>query len=167
MPGHMYGAIPRTTKTEPETEPEMDTETENGNGNGTFNIRDFGLSTRIRSFVRVIFSVCLSVYFLDIWRFLYLPTHSCNGMMTLEFVWPLLFDIIYLYFEVVRLAYAWSYVRGNTSYEKNETGNGHGHGNGKRKWERNLQYTRFWPEHLYTFVRTCYLLRLSVLPSWN
>ena len=53
MPGHMYGAIPRTTETEPETEPE----TENGNGNGTFNIRDFGLSTRIRSFVRVIFSV--------------------------------------------------------------------------------------------------------------
>ena len=80
MSGHMYGAIPRTTETELETEPETkpetdtDTETENGNGNGTFNIRDFGLSTRIRSFVRVIFSVCLSVYLLDIWRFLYLPT---------------------------------------------------------------------------------------------
>ena len=59
MPGHMYGAIPRTTETEPETEtgPETDTdtETENGNGNGTFNICDFGLSTRIRSYVRVIF----------------------------------------------------------------------------------------------------------------
>ena len=35
----------------------------------------------------------------------------------------LLFDIIYLYFEVVRLAYAWSYVRGNTSYDGNGTGN--------------------------------------------
>ena len=90
MPGHMYGAIPRTTETETETEPETDTdtETENGNGNGTFNIHDFGLSTHIRLFVRVIFSVCLYVYFLDIWRFLYLPTHSCDGMMTLEFVWP-------------------------------------------------------------------------------
>ena len=74
MPGHMYGAIPRTTETEPETEPETDTDTETEMGNGTFNIRDFGLSTRIRSFVRVIFSVCLSVYLLDIWRFLYLPT---------------------------------------------------------------------------------------------
>ena len=68
----MYGAIPRTTETEPETD--TDTETENGNGNGTFNIRDFGLSTHIRSFVRVIFSVCLSVHLLDIWHFLYLPT---------------------------------------------------------------------------------------------
>ena len=77
MPGHMYGATPRTTEMEPETEPETDTdtETENGNGNGTFNIGDFGLSTRIRSFVRVIFFVCLSIYFLDIWRFLYLPTY--------------------------------------------------------------------------------------------
>ena len=67
--------MPRTTKTEQETEPETDTDTEtkNGNGNGTFNICDFGLSTRIRSFLRVIFFVCLSVYFLDIWRFLYLP----------------------------------------------------------------------------------------------
>ena len=76
MPVRTYGAIPHTTETEPETEPETDTdtETENGNGNGTFNIRDFGLSTRIRSFVRVIFSVCLSVYFLEIWLFLYLPT---------------------------------------------------------------------------------------------
>ena len=57
MPGHMYGAIPRTTETEPET----DTDTEMGNG--TFNIRDFGLSTRIRSYVRIIFSVCLSLTF--------------------------------------------------------------------------------------------------------
>ena len=73
-----YGAIPRTTETEPETETETDTETENRNGNGTFNIHDFGLSTRIRSFVRVIFSVCLSVYFLDIWRFLYLPIYYIN-----------------------------------------------------------------------------------------
>ena len=57
MLGHMYGAIPRTTEPEPET----DTETEMGNG--TFNIRDFGLSTRIRSYVGVIFSVCLSLMF--------------------------------------------------------------------------------------------------------
>ena len=34
--------------------------------------------------------------------------------------------------------------------------------NGKRKWERNLQYTRLWPEHAYTFVCTRYLLRLCV-----
>ena len=71
-----YGAIPRTTETEPETD--TDTETENGNGNGTFNIRNFGLSTRIRLFVRVILSVCLTVYFLDVWRFLYLPTLKVN-----------------------------------------------------------------------------------------
>ena len=57
MPGHMYRAIPHTTETEPET----DTETELGNG--TFNICDFGLSTRIRSYIRVIFSVCLSLMF--------------------------------------------------------------------------------------------------------
>ena len=59
-----------------ETEPEMetDTEPENGNRNGTVNIRDFGLSTPIHSFVLVISSVCLSVYFLDVWCFLYLPT---------------------------------------------------------------------------------------------
>ena len=87
----MYRAIPRTTETEPETEPETeletdtDTETENGNGNGTFNIRNFGLSTRIRSFVRVIFSVCLSVYLLDIWRLLYLPTGTgSNNRRMLE-----------------------------------------------------------------------------------
>ena len=55
---------------------DTDTETENGNGNGTFNIRDFGLSTRKRLFVPVIFSVYLYVYFLDIWCFLYLPTHT-------------------------------------------------------------------------------------------
>ena len=86
MPGHMYGAIPFMTETEPEpeTEPETETDTdrdtENGKRkwerNGTFNIRDFGLSTHIRSFVRVIFSVCLSVYLLDLWRFLYLPTQK-------------------------------------------------------------------------------------------
>ena len=52
------------------------------------NLRDFGLSTRICLFVCVIFSVCLSVYFLDIWRFLYLPTHSCDGMMACQFVLP-------------------------------------------------------------------------------
>ena len=63
MPGHMYGAIPRTTETEPETEPETYTDTETEMGNGTFNLRDFGLSTRIRSYVRVIFSVCLSLTF--------------------------------------------------------------------------------------------------------
>ena len=51
--------------------------------------------------------------------------------------------------EVVRLSYAWSYVRGNTSYDGNGTRNGHGQGNGNGK--RNLQ-----------FVRTRYLLRLSV-----
>ena len=63
MPVRMYRAIPRTTETVPETDTETDTETEteNGNGNGTFNIRDFGLSTRIRLFVRIIFFVCMSV----------------------------------------------------------------------------------------------------------
>ena len=50
-------------KREPKTEPETDTETETETGNGTFNIRDFGLSMRIRSYVRVIFSVCLSLTF--------------------------------------------------------------------------------------------------------
>ena len=63
MTGHMYGAIPLTTETESETEPETDTDTETEMGNGTFNIRDFGLSTRIRSYVRLIFSVCLSLTF--------------------------------------------------------------------------------------------------------
>ena len=90
-----YGAIPRTTETEPETEPEAaiprTTETELETETDTepepepepepetepsiyVNIRDFGMSTRIRSLVRVIFSVYLSVYFFDVWRFLYLPT---------------------------------------------------------------------------------------------
>ena len=49
---------------------------------------------------------------------------------------------------------------GNTSYDGNGTGNRHGHRNGNGK--RNLQYTRLRPEHAYTFVRTRYLLRLSV-----
>ena len=85
-----YGAIPRTTETEPETETETDTETENRNGNGNFNIRDFGLSTRIRSFVRVIFSVCLSVYFLDVWRLLYLPTgRRCQITDALKYLFDL------------------------------------------------------------------------------
>ena len=52
MPGHMYGAIPRTTETEPGTETETDTDTETVMGNRTFNIYVFGLSTRIRSYVR-------------------------------------------------------------------------------------------------------------------
>ena len=93
MAVRMYGEIPRTTETEPEmaihrtteteTESEAEAETETGTEPSIYvNIRNFGLSTRIRSFVHVIFSVCLSVYFLDVWRFLYLPTHSCNGMMT-------------------------------------------------------------------------------------
>ena len=56
--------------------PEMDTDTEKRKWETEPSIRDFGLSTRIRSLIRVIFSVCLSVYFLDIWRFLYLPTIS-------------------------------------------------------------------------------------------
>ena len=51
---------------------------------------------------------------------------------------------------------------GNTLYDRNGTGNGEIHGNGKRKWERNLQYTRLRPEHAYTFVCTRHLLRLSV-----
>ena len=63
MPGHMYRAIPCTTETEPETEPETDTDTEMEMGNGTFNICDFGLSTRIRLYVHVIFSVYLSLTF--------------------------------------------------------------------------------------------------------
>ena len=88
-----YGAILRTTETEPETETDTDTDTETEMGNGPFNIRDFGLSTRICLFVLVIFSVCLSVYFLDVWRFLYLPTHFYDGMMTLGFVWPSTFII--------------------------------------------------------------------------
>ena len=66
--------IPRTTETVPETEAEAEAETE-AETSIYVNIRDFGLSTRIRSFVRVIFSVCLFVYFLDVWRFLYLPTY--------------------------------------------------------------------------------------------
>ena len=73
------------TDTEPDPEPEPDPETE---PSIYVNIRDFGLSTCIRSFVRIIFSVCLSVYFLDVWRFLYFPTHSCDGMMTCQFVLP-------------------------------------------------------------------------------
>ena len=64
-------AIPRTAETELETEPEAETDTELSI---YLNIRDFGLSTRMRSFVRVIFSIFLSVYFLDVWRFLYFPT---------------------------------------------------------------------------------------------
>ena len=60
-------------ETEPDTEPEPETETET-ELSIYVNIREFGLSTRIRSFVCVIFSVCLSVYFLDIWRLIYLPT---------------------------------------------------------------------------------------------
>ena len=68
MPGHMYGAIPRTTETEPGTEPETetDTDTETEMGNRTFNICDFGLSTRISLYVCVILSVFLSLYFFDI-----------------------------------------------------------------------------------------------------
>ena len=54
MPGHMHGAIPRTTETEPGTETETDTDTETVMGNRTFNICDFGLSTGIRSYVRVL-----------------------------------------------------------------------------------------------------------------
>ena len=59
-------------ETEPDTEPEPETETET-EPSIYVNIRNFGLSTHICSFVRVIFSVCLSEYFLDVWRFLYLP----------------------------------------------------------------------------------------------
>ena len=78
----MYGAIPHTTETEletepeeaipctmetePETEPEAETDTELEPETETepsiyVNILDFGLSTHIRLFVRVIFSVYLSV----------------------------------------------------------------------------------------------------------
>ena len=107
MAVRMYGVIPRTTETEPETEPEAtiprttetepetepeaetDTEPETETEPSIYvNIREFGLSTRICSFVRVIFSICLSIYFLDVWRFLYLPTHSCDGMITCQFVLP-------------------------------------------------------------------------------
>ena len=50
--------FPRTeAETEAETEPEPETETE---PSIYVNIHDFGLSTRIHLFVRVIFSVCLS-----------------------------------------------------------------------------------------------------------
>ena len=43
------------------------------------------------------------------------------------------------------------------------SGNGHGTGNGNRNGTVNLrQYTQLRPEHTYTFVRMCYLLRLSV-----
>ena len=74
-------AIPRTMETEPETEPEAETDTEPEPETDTeppiyVNIRDFGLSMRIRLFICVIFYICLSVYFLDVWHFLYLPTHS-------------------------------------------------------------------------------------------
>ena len=48
-----------------------ETETETGTELSIYiNIRDFGLSTRIRLFVHVIFYVCLSVYFLYIWSLL-------------------------------------------------------------------------------------------------
>ena len=76
-----YGAIPHTTEMAPETAIPRTTETETETEKGTepsiyINIRDFGLSTRIRSFVRVIFSICLSVYFLDVLSFHYLPTQD-------------------------------------------------------------------------------------------
>ena len=87
--------IPFTMETEPETEPEAETETELEPETETetepsiyVNIRDFGLSTHIRLFVRVIFSICMYVYFLDLFLFLYLPTHSCDGMMTCQLVLP-------------------------------------------------------------------------------
>ena len=97
MAVRMYRAIPqtteieeetsisRTTEMEPETEPESKTDTETDMETGTepsiyVNIRDFGLSMRIRSFVRVIFSVCMPVYFLDEWRLLYLPTRTFDGL---------------------------------------------------------------------------------------
>ena len=68
MSGHMYGAIPRTTeteletepKTEPETESETDTDTETENG--TFNIRDFGLSTRM-SILKTTYIVLAVIFF--------------------------------------------------------------------------------------------------------
>ena len=50
---------------------EMETETELSI---YVNIRNFGLSKRIRLFVHVIFSICLYVYFLELWHFLYLAT---------------------------------------------------------------------------------------------
>ena len=88
-------AIPRMTEMEPETEPEAETETDWEPETETetkpsfyVNIRHFVLSTHIRLFVRVIFSVCLSVLFLDVWRFLYLLTHSWDGMTTCQFVLP-------------------------------------------------------------------------------
>ena len=46
----LYGAIPHTTETETDTD--TDTDTETVMGNRTFNIYVFGLSTRIRSYVR-------------------------------------------------------------------------------------------------------------------
>ena len=74
-------------ETEPDTEPEPEPETET-EPSINVNIRDFGLSTRIRLFVRTIFSICLSVYFLDLWRFLYLSTYSCDGITNCQFVLP-------------------------------------------------------------------------------
>ena len=35
-------------------------------------------------YVRVIFYVCLSLYFFDIWRFLYLPTYSRETNMSIK-----------------------------------------------------------------------------------
>ena len=71
MPVCAYESIPRTTETEPEMATpctmEKEMETEMGTEPSIYvNIHDFGLNTRIRSFVRVIFFVCLSVYFLDV-----------------------------------------------------------------------------------------------------
>ena len=66
---HNLSSLP-CTETEAETETELDmeldmepeSETETEKEPSIYvNIRDFGLSTRIHSFVRVIFSVCLSV----------------------------------------------------------------------------------------------------------
>ena len=77
-----YGAISCTTETAPETaiprttdtETETETDTETGMEPSIYvNIRDFVMSTRIPLFVHVIFSVCLSAYFLEVWSFLYLP----------------------------------------------------------------------------------------------
>ena len=72
-------AIPHTTKTEPEAKSETDTELEPETKTESsiyINIRYLRISTRIRSFGRIIFSICLSIYLLDIWRFLYLPTQK-------------------------------------------------------------------------------------------
>ena len=61
--------------------------------------------------------------------------------------------------------YGCSYVQGNNLYDRNGTGirntSYNRNGNGSRTFNIS-QYTRLWPEHAYTFVRTRYLLRLSV-----